>query len=66
MYKNIIQILLILIVSFTASASDGHQGEFICDPLIIAPKNSDIRLVAVGGAAISVSGGIVGYLAVVQ
>ena len=48
----------------TISAADSHQGKFIGEPYAaIAPANSDVRLVGIGGATISVSGGIEGYLA---
>lgn len=48
----------------TISCSNGHQGRLPeGSPLIIVPKNSDVRLVAVGSGSIQVSGGIIGLLA---
>lgn len=51
----------------TFSASDSHTGYTTPNiPYLIAPKNSDIRLKAVAdGAGTNVSGGIVGYLAII-
>lgn len=51
----------------TISASNNHQGIFPDNgPCIIAPANSDIRLLAVGSGTISVSGGVMGFLAKVR
>lgn len=44
----------------------GDSREFSFKPYLIVPKNSDVRLVAIGSASCSVSGGMQGYLASVQ
>ena len=49
------------------SCSDSHRGPFTFDPYLVIPKNSDVRLQATASTSgVDVSGGIQGYLAVIE